>query len=48
MLLVVLSNQIQDDSTALPNHKVVVGVVNEYWEAAIGVECREGRLLLCN
>lgn len=39
MLFVILANQVQDDRTALPNYKVVVGVVNECWVAAIGVEC---------
>lgn len=48
MLFVIFPNQIQHDSTALPNHKVVVGMVNKRWVAAVGVECCESGLLLFN
>lgn len=38
MSLVVFSDKIQDDRARLPDGKVIVGVVDEGWHTAVGVE----------
>lgn len=37
MVLVVLANEVEDDRAGLPDGEVVVGVVDECWNAAVGV-----------